>query len=65
MKHPADETPTPAMPWGLWAMTLLAGFGAQALAKDWFGDDAARVGWGLAAVMVLVVAVRYLMRRFG
>jgi hypothetical protein len=65
MKHPADETPTPAMPWGLWSMTLLAGFGAEALAKDWFGEDAAMFGWLLAAATVLVLAVRYLMRRFG
>ena len=65
MKLPADDTPTPAMPWGLWTMMILAGFGGEKLIKDWFGDDATMVGWALATVAVLMAAVRYLMRRFG
>ena len=65
MKLPADETPTPAMPWGLWLMMILAGVGGEKLAEDWFGDDARMVGYVLIVVVVLFAAVRYLMRRFG
>jgi hypothetical protein len=65
MKHPADETPTPAMPWTLWILMILAGFGADALARAWFGDDAAIVGWMLAAAAVVMAAGRYLIRRLS
>lgn len=44
---------------------ILAGFGADTLARAWFGDDAAIVGWGLAAAAVVIAGGRYLIRRLS
>ena len=65
MKRPADDIPAPAMPWFQWTLLIVAGFGVPMLSKALFGEDAATVGWLFVAVMLVIAAGRYLVRRFS
>jgi hypothetical protein len=65
MKGPADDIPAPAMPWFQWSLLIVTGFGLPVLAKALFGEDSATIGWLAAAVMLVIAAGRYLVRRFS